>query len=264
MPRPQKDLTGLTCNTLTVTGPSPNKPRHWIASCSSPSCGSKSYRADKLRDGTARCQVCDSKRQTHGRTVGGRRDYLRVLYDNIRARTRTDWYAHIVNPLYPSWAASFDVFARDVIAELGERPTAAHSLDRIDGKLGYQPHNIQWAVIEQQNQNRRQVKRYSLTPGAPKFTLFQWAVHFQRLTGDAKWTEAKLKELMETFSLEQINSAIHPNRPTPQQLAEARKRTLAEAEHRAAQEHFTGLAPDGFTPDHSTDEDADGYGEIFE
>lgn len=39
------------------------------------------------------------------------------------------------------------------VEDMGQRPTPAHSIDRIDSEKGYEPGNCRWATRSQQNQN---------------------------------------------------------------------------------------------------------------
>lgn len=45
-------------------------------------------------------------------------------------------------------------FAR-FFAHIGPRPSAAHSLDRIDNDRGYEPGNVRWATRSEQQRNMR-------------------------------------------------------------------------------------------------------------
>lgn len=49
------------------------------------------------------------------------------------------------------WLDSFENF----LADMGEKPTAEHSLDRINNDKGYSPDNCKWASVSEQNKNRR-------------------------------------------------------------------------------------------------------------
>lgn len=50
-----------------------------------------------------------------------------------------------------SWRTSFLQF----VADVGTRPSAAHSIERIDNDRGYEPGNVRWATVLEQSRNRR-------------------------------------------------------------------------------------------------------------
>jgi hypothetical protein len=45
------------------------------------------------------------------------------------------------------------------LADVGERPTPKHSLDRINNNGNYEPENVRWATKVQQNNNTRRNRR---------------------------------------------------------------------------------------------------------
>lgn len=63
------------------------------------------------------------------------------------------------------WRSSFGAFAAWVEHNLGPRPSAEHSVDRIDNDYGYFPtkpdgsYQLRWATQKEQNQNRRSYRR---------------------------------------------------------------------------------------------------------
>ncbi len=62
------------------------------------------------------------------------------------------------------WKNSFSDFYRD----LGPRPGPRYSVDRIDGKRGYCPHNCRWATAHEQVLNRRSTKNKENPLGVKK------------------------------------------------------------------------------------------------
>lgn len=71
------------------------------------------------------------------------------FYDNYGGRGIT---------VCTDWINDFSRFFRDV----GERPSKAHSLDRIDNDGNYEPSNCRWSLRITQNNNRRNNVRHLL------------------------------------------------------------------------------------------------------
>src|SRR5712664_134834 len=48
------------------------------------------------------------------------------------------------------------------VADIGQRPSTAHSIERIDNDGGYNPKNFKWATSIEQNRNRRSNRWFEL------------------------------------------------------------------------------------------------------
>lgn len=90
----------------------------------------------------------------------GRKHPLYELYINIRRRCgarelsrKQAPYANVT--ISKEWSESFGKF----LSDMGDRPSEAHSIDRIDGKRGYCRHNCRWATPYLQSLNRECTKK---------------------------------------------------------------------------------------------------------
>jgi len=120
---------------------------------------------------------------------------VKLLVDRITTHAQTDspeWFAwqHIIqrctNPndpgwdnyggrgisIFPAWRNDFSAF----LAHVGKRPSAKHSIDRIDNDGNYEPGNVRWATAQEQATNTRRNKWLTLN-GQTK-TQQEWAKHF--------------------------------------------------------------------------------------
>lgn len=67
------------------------------------------------------------------------------------------------------WFDSFEKFFED----MGNPPSAEHSLDRINGSRGYEPKNCRWATKTEQVNNRSNSIR--LTHSGQTLSVMEWA-----------------------------------------------------------------------------------------
>lgn len=137
----------------------------WLCVCD---CGAERVvSGDSLRRGvTTSCgclqrELAAAKKRTHG--LHGTPEYK--AWDHIKDRcfnpgcdSYKDYGARGIM-MCPEWRKSFDAF----LAHVGPRPSAAHSIDRINNNGHYEPGNCRWATAAQQVRNRRnnRIVRYN-------------------------------------------------------------------------------------------------------
>ena len=170
MPRPIIDLTGQKFNMLTavrLAKISSAGQSYWIFRCD---CGvEKEIRSSHAKSGMIKSCGCSTSRlmsengSRHGHLKGDVSTPEYAAWSTARARCHQP-----NNQSYPSYGArgiamcdrwrfgegnksGFECF----IADMGKRPSDAHSLDRADNDKGYSPDNCRWATKIEQMRNTR-------------------------------------------------------------------------------------------------------------
>lgn len=185
------DLTGKTFGRLTVRSKSvtrgPSNSTYWECVCE---CGGRSR--------------ATTHQLTHGKVVS-----CGCLFSEMVAERNTK-HGMMGHPLYTTWRSMMDrcyrkncrghknYGARGIgvcenwrdfsrfVADMGDKPSPEHSLDRIDNGLGYSASNCRWATRQEQNRNKR-VYRANNTghSGVVRITTKGGAIRYQVCLGKA-------------------------------------------------------------------------------
>lgn len=170
------DLTGHVFGRLTVIERAPSTNHHaaWRCLCT---CSRETVvNSDSLRGGLTRSCGCLKNEPAHNRTHGMASTPEYHAWANMRSRcvnTSDKAYANYGGRgifVCDRWLDSFENF----YADMGKRPSARHSLDRIDNDGPYAPENCRWATKKKQQSNRR--NNIFITHGGETMTLAEWAV----------------------------------------------------------------------------------------
>lgn len=143
----------------------------WMCKCS---CGRfKSIEATYLKNGNSKSCGC---RYTPKRKAYSGPEY--ALWCRIRSRcfspASPDFHNYGGRGITMSneWKDSFETF----LADVGPKPGPKFSLDRIDNDGHYTAGNVRWATSLEQNNNKRNIKSYTID-GETK-TFQQWCRHY--------------------------------------------------------------------------------------
>lgn len=133
---------------------------------------------DVIRNHTSSCG-CISKLRSEFLLRKEDESYFLSIYRNIKDRCY-----NLKNPAYAAyggrgilmdscWLNDSDIFKKDIINNLGHRPSDKHQLDRIDVNIGYILSNLRWSTVKKNGNNKRNnilIKINDITK-----TLAQWA-----------------------------------------------------------------------------------------
>jgi hypothetical protein len=151
------DLTGQKFNSLTVVSRAENRGKSVVWNCLC-DCGNETQvRSGNIRNGHTQSCGCKTKEHltTHG--LWRKQPTEHSIWTNMKQRCYNpnakyyDIYGGRGITVCGEWKDDFAKFFEDI----GERPSANHSLDRIDGNKGYSKDNCRWATAVEQGRNQR-------------------------------------------------------------------------------------------------------------
>ena len=174
------NLIGVRVGRLTVAKESPKKRRgegkgfrrYWECVCD---CGSVvSISQDRLRlsEGSKSCgclqresaYLAGKSNRIHGEsTHAGNTTEYRIWCGivqrccNPNDAAYEDYGGRGIT-MCPRWRESYVNFLKDLLSEIGRRPSIKLTIDRINNDRGYEPGNIRWATKTQQVQNSRSAR----------------------------------------------------------------------------------------------------------
>lgn len=160
LPKSFKDMSGLRFTRLTVISQAEsdrNGNARWHCQCD---CGTKTITSGfTLRNGEAKSCGCLTTEQMVERntkhSLAGTPEYMTWAYLIQRCTNPNSTHYHNYGGrgirVSEEWVTSFEAF----YAHIGPRPSAKHSIDRINNEGHYEPGNVRWATKREQNTNRR-------------------------------------------------------------------------------------------------------------
>lgn len=152
-------LSGLKFGRWSVIGMA-DRVGYWECVCE---CGTRrDVKGENLSGGRTRSCGClqreiMAQRRTHGASSGGKTTVEYNTWIHIRDRCQNPnckaypYYGGRGIKVCERWDASFEAF----LSDMGERPSAKHSIERIEVDGDYEPGNCRWATKLEQARNKR-------------------------------------------------------------------------------------------------------------
>lgn len=149
-----------------------------VCDCGSPARsvqGAKLRRGESTSCGCAKPSKCAAANTKHGASARGRMTPEYRAWSNMIDRCErqgnaqyADWGGRGIS-VCDQWRHDFSAF----LADVGPRPSSAHSIDRVDVNGNYEPGNVRWATKTEQNINKRTTRM--LTFDGMTLTVKEWA-----------------------------------------------------------------------------------------
>lgn len=147
----------------------------WVCKCD---CGSiASIRSAYLRSGKTQSCGCQRQRNTrkHGAAGCGKRTAEYKTWEAVIDRCFNEKHKQYADyggrgiVMCEEWRNDFSAF----FAAVGQKPSPAHTIGRLDNDVGYRPGNVEWQTRRQQQNNMRS-NRFVVHDGRRQ-TVAQWA-----------------------------------------------------------------------------------------
>lgn len=126
-----------------------------------------------LKSGNVQSCGClaSEKATSHGMTQSSEYNTWTMMKDRCNNRTTPNWerYGGRGITVCARWMNSFEAF----LADMGRKPTSAHSIERKDNSGNYEPGNCLWATDKTQSRNRRNNR--VLTMNGISMCIAAWA-----------------------------------------------------------------------------------------
>lgn len=151
-----------------------NRISHWICQCD---CGATVTvsAASLIGENTHSCgclrkEIAGNVNRTHSKSKTPEyKAWCKIIERCDKNYSERQYYADRGIELCQEWRDSFERF----LSDMGPRPSAHHSVDRIDNNRGYFPGNCRWATAKTQANNRR--SNHLFTHNDESHTLIEWS-----------------------------------------------------------------------------------------